>query len=242
MNSPAFRLIVDGAHPGSYNMAFDEALMRSAGEKDFLPVIRFYRWSEPTVSVGYFEDLDLARRIFPGGCGMTMVRRLTGGGNVLHERDLTFSIVSKMPSPIIPQDVKDSYLRINEAVRLGLRMTYPVLDYADCKNTSQRSAQKGRTCFEEPSCFDLLLNGKKVLGASQRRWAGALLHQSTVLIPEEGDSLRDKIVEGFERTWGVAFIPYTPDKNFLEKVSTLEAQRYGDAYWYRTGEKALAGR
>ena len=150
-------------------MALDEMLMRR-GE----PALRFYRWSRPCVTTGYFEDIRrVARRFGRSGPELSVIRRITGGGSVQHGDDLTFSLVLRVGSPFFSSDVKSSYLKINEAVRIGLRDDYPRLDYADCKTVPSQSArQKERVCFESPSCYDLLLNGKKVLGASQRRTYG----------------------------------------------------------------------
>lgn len=197
-----FRLIVDGARPAAFNMAVDEMLM-SRGEA----ALRFYRWSGPAVTVGYFEDvLRVASRPGRKEKNAPVIRRITGGGAVLHGEDLTFSLILRLPALFFASDVKSSYLKINEAVRVGLAAEFPRMDYADCKTAaSQSSRQKERVCFDAPSCYDLLLDGKKVLGGSQRRAKSVLLHQSTLFLPLDHGKLAERIREGFERVWGVSF-------------------------------------
>ena len=184
------------------NMAVDELLMRHAVQNSG-PVLRFYRWSRPSVTVGYFEDVKKAARRFGR---YPVVRRITGGGAVLHGEDLTFSLILPVPSPHFANDVKSSYLKINEAVRVGLRAEYPTMDYADCRTVPSQSAkQKERICFDTPSCYDLLSSGKKVLGGSQRRTNGILLHQSTMFLPQPAELLMKRVCEGFEQVWKISF-------------------------------------
>lgn len=75
------------ARSGEEAMAVDEALLEW-GEK---PVLRAYRWAEPTVTYGYFDEEATARAIFPGE-ELHFVRRWTGGGIVDHRQDIPFTL------------------------------------------------------------------------------------------------------------------------------------------------------
>ncbi len=184
-----FRLIVDAPASAAANMATDEMLLLGQGTADSLPTLRFYTWLEPCVSIGYFQSVEA----FAWGsqnAAQSIIRRITGGGAVQHGKDLTFSITATLPNPCIPSSVKDSYLKINEAVRVGLKPLYPMLDYADCRDVlSMRERQKDRICFEKPDCHDLLLKGKKILGASQRRIGNKFLHQSALYLDAPQETL-----------------------------------------------------
>ena len=85
------RLIVDPPAPGAWNMAVDEALFEQAA-KFGTPTLRFYQWSEPTLSLGYFQNYD-DRRSHAASLGTAAVRRTTGGGAILHDQELTYSLV-----------------------------------------------------------------------------------------------------------------------------------------------------
>jgi lipoyl(octanoyl) transferase len=227
-----FRLIVDGARSAALNMAVDETLMRRVREGG-APVLRFYRWSSPAVTTGYFEDVSrVARRFQAEKKGMAVVRRITGGGSVLHGNDLTFSLALRVPASYFASDVKSSYLKINEAVRVGLRERFPSLDYADCKTVpSQSSRQRERVCFDQPSCYDLLSQGKKVLGGSQRRTGGVLLHQSTLFLDGAPDELTRGIAEGFRKVWKIGLEESFLDAAELKEAEEAEKLKAGDPSW-----------
>ena len=220
-----FRLILDEAREASLNMALDELLMRR-GEA----ALRFYRWSRPSATIGYFDDVKTAARLFGRkGQEIPVIRRITGGGAVLHGEDLTFSLVLRVPAPFFENDVKSSYLKINEAVRVGLQSEIPSMDYADCKTVpSQSSKQKQRVCFEAPSCYDLLLDGKKVLGGSQRRTHGVMLHQSTLFLPQPTAGAEQKIREGFEKVWKVDFEDRAFSSEELAEAARAESALLAD--------------
>ena len=215
-------------------MAIDETLMEFQGDPWAVPSLRFYTWSSPSLTVGYFQNVEEAARRFRCRELKTEVaRRLTGGGAVFHGSDLTFSLTMKIPNALIAGDVKNSYLKINEALMAGLKVIYPGLDFADCRTVpSSRGAKSAqRICFETPSCYDLLLDGKKVVGASQRRRDGSLLHQSAVFLRGEPLELQKLIVDGFRKKWSVEFVEknLTPDE--FKKAEILEGQRYRSPEW-----------
>ena len=178
-----FRLILDPPRSAALNMALDEFLMRSQGSSEAPPVLRFYSWAEPAYSAGYFQNVDeIVKRFQCEKKHIPVVRRLTGGGLVRHGDDITFSLSVKGDSPFFAGAVKDSYLKVNEALRRGMKPLYAQIDYADCKSIPSAKGEKERICFESPSCYDLLLGGKKIVGASQRRKDGAILHQSSIFL------------------------------------------------------------
>ena len=213
-------------------MAVDETLMLSQGEGG-APVLRFYGWEEPSVTAGYFQDIRrVAEKFGAEKKSIPVVRRISGGGAVLHGEDLTFSLCLPLPSPYFSSDVKSSYLKINEAVRLGLQADYPEIDYADCRTVpSGKNQSREKACFEAAACYDLLRCGKKVLGASQRRVGKRLLHQATLFLGPDRDLLTARILEGFEKAWKVTFeeIPLTADE--LRRAREIEEKRYASPEW-----------
>ncbi len=225
------RLILDAAHSSTFNMAADEFLMESQKETSALPVLRIYFWKTPSISIGYFQNIHQAEKKFHGKKVGAIVRRITGGGLVSHGNDLTFSIVLKNSDPMLPSDVKMSYLKINEALRLGLKEVYRELDYADCKTIPSGRGVGERVCFEQPACYDLLIGGKKVVGASQRRKEGVILHQSAVFLPDSREMLTDKILKGFRRQWKIDFEPQLFTTGEIDLIRLKEKERYSSPEW-----------
>ena len=84
------RLIIDDPLPGSWNMALDQALLESADQRSAI-TLRFYRWSEPTLSLGYFQKFN-DRETHAASLDCPVVRRSSGGGAIVHDHELTYSI------------------------------------------------------------------------------------------------------------------------------------------------------
>ena len=229
---PSFRLILDPPRTATFNMAVDEFLLSQAVNSGNTPVLRIYSWKSPAYTIGYFQKFDeIAKIIRHKQKNVTIVRRLTGWGLVSHGEDVTFSLVTRYPNSYFSNDTKSSYLKINEALMAGFRKLYPGLDFADCKTVPSQRAKAVRICFESPACYDLMLDRRKVVGASQRRSRGILLHQSTVFLPGGPALLTGKILEGFREKWKIDFEEIPLSEEEVEGALKIEKERYSQAQW-----------
>jgi lipoate-protein ligase A len=182
------RLLDTGAAPGCENMGVDEAILRAVAEGLSPPTLRFYRWSPPCVTVGYFQsmeaevDLEACR-----AAGIDAVRRLTGGGAVFHDAEVTYSVVVPEGGPLSPPDILESYRRV-------------------CAGLVEGLAELGVDAAFSP-INDIAVGGKKVSGNAQTRKSGCLLQHGTVLLdvdPERmfsllkvpSEKLKGKLIEG----------------------------------------------
>ena len=162
------------------NMAIDEALM-SSQEKDALPALRFYGWARPSFSFGYFQDI--AAEVDTHKCharGIDLVRRPTGGGTVIHGWDQTYSVIAPRKDPLIPQDILASYQLISQCIITGLRQLRLKAEHYSHKFNGNMPLQE--ICLTNPTKYDVLIAGKKVAGAAQRRKKNALLHQGYIAL------------------------------------------------------------
>lgn len=216
-------------------MAVDEILMDAqrlpAGRRartGVLPCLRFYSWERPAVTCGYFQSVADVSKKFKD---REVVRRLTGGGLVTHGEDLTFSLTLADAHPFFNGNVKDSYLKVSEALRIGLKPHYPGLDYADCRNALSPRGRGERICFDQPACYDLLLGKAKVAGSSQRHTDGAVLYQSSVFLPGGHDEVARRILEGFRKSWKAEFEERGLAEAELKKAAEKEKERYLSADW-----------
>ena len=229
--STTFRLILDPPRDAALNMAIDELLMETQSFPGAPPVLRFYSWSEPAYSIGYFQNVaGIVKRFKCAKENISVVKRLTGGGLVFHGTDLTFSLSMKDKAHFFTGNVKDSYLKVNEALRAGLKPLFPDIDYADCKSIPSGRGGKARVCFEEPSCCDLLVHSKKVVGASQRRKRGAILHQSSIFLSGDETVLCRHILKGFMEKWKIDFFekPLSDEELLAAQQKT---KRYASNDW-----------
>ncbi len=174
------RVLETGYNKAALNMAIDEALIENIGDA---PILRIYGWQPAAISIGYFqsikEEVDLQKC---SKIGVDVVRRLTGGGAVLHEFELTYSFITKQ----YPQNIMESYRWICEAIvvsinRLGFDASFVPLN-------------------------DIVVQGKKVSGSAQTRRSGVLLQHGTLLLDVDvekmfsilkvpSEKLRDKIIK-----------------------------------------------
>ena len=161
-----------GAHSAAMNMAIDEALLSSAP----VPAIRFYRWQSPALSFGYFGRFaDVASY----QSERDLVRRWTGGGIVLHGEDLTYSILIPANDAAFAESSMWIYEKIHRAlcealVAKGLNAVVAGIGDAGPWSATTRTvrtalSEASHRCFANPVRADVVINGRKVAGAAQRR-------------------------------------------------------------------------
>ena len=112
-----WRLLLDGPGTGPWNMAVDDALLRSA-QAGALPTLRFYSWDGAWLSLGLSQALSTTRQRLCRDAGVGIVRRATGGRAVLHGADLTYAVAA--PIGELPAGLQATYAQLGEALRLGL--------------------------------------------------------------------------------------------------------------------------
>jgi lipoate-protein ligase A len=170
------RLVVDGTASGAWHMAVDEVLAESAADAG-LASLRFYEWSEPTLSLGYFQrfreaDLHAESRDCP------RVRRATGGAAILHDRELTYCLALPLAHPLAADAIR-LYLAVHEALRAALaRFGLAAM------LRGEEATQPGEPflCFQRRMRGDVLVDGTKVCGSAQRRRRGAILQHGSFLL------------------------------------------------------------
>ena len=167
-------LLNSGPCPPDFNMAMDEALLEAAASLG-QPVLRFYSWTEPAATFGYFQHYtEIARttQLRP------LIRRPTGGGLVPHDADWTYSVVIPPGHPWHALNAVDSYRRMHEWIRAAFARLGVATELADCC----RKSAPGQ-CFVGWEKFDVLWQGRKIAGAAQRRNKLGLLIQGSVQPP-----------------------------------------------------------
>ncbi len=165
------RVIDTGYKNAFMNMAIDEALLTSK-----LPVLRFYRWKPAGLSLGYFQDIN---KIDVEQCkklGIDVVRRLTGGDAVLHDKELTYSFI--IGEELMPKGVIDSYKVISK----GILNAFGCIGLKAKMNDEIDKNKKSDICFNNPSWYELTINNKKVVGSAQKRVNGKILQHGAILL------------------------------------------------------------
>lgn len=182
----------------AYNMAVDECLLNWHSEGKIPPVIRFYEWVPAGLSVGYFQktknkiDLNAIHNH-----GFQLVRRLTGGRAVLHNDELTYSVIVSEDHPDMPRSVKEAYLILSKGLlngfqRLGIQAEFAIPE-------GKLSTTQSAVCFEEPSWYELIVDNKKAAGSAQTRKKGVILQHGSLPLTVDNDLLYDLFIYRSER-------------------------------------------
>ncbi|MGJ9459516.1 lipoate--protein ligase family protein [Oceanobacillus sp. CF4.6] len=198
-----------GLNDAAINMAFDECLINWHSEGKIPPTLRFYGWSAPSLSVGYFQKVENKidfEAIVRHNC--QFVRRLTGGSAVLHDDELTYSLVISESEPGIPKSVQEAYYTLSKGVLEGYKNLGIPAEY----ELEKKRSESGRTaiCFEKPAIYEMVVNGKKLSGNAQTRKKGVLLQHGSLpisinttmlfdLFQFSTDKLRERQRNGFSK-------------------------------------------
>jgi lipoyl(octanoyl) transferase len=181
MSDLRWRLIQDGAMAGAWNMAVDEVLLQGVADGLTPPTLRFYQWSPPCLSLGYFQSFEVVDVDACRALGVDITRRPTGGRAILHDRELTYSLT--LPAAVLGVEagILPSYHRISRALQAGLAQLGVRTTRAP-ERDGMRSVDQGPICFDRPSAHEILLDGRKLVGSAQVRRGGALLQHGSILI------------------------------------------------------------
>ncbi|MFO1023527.1 MAG: biotin/lipoate A/B protein ligase family protein [Planctomycetales bacterium] len=162
---------------GAWNMALDEALLNDSLAHHTC-WLRWYRWREATLSLGYFQGTQGAG-IDPRWGTLPVVRRLSGGGAILHDREWTYSCILPTDHPLTHQP-HDLYRLVHEGVIEVLRR-HGVESHLRGANAPAKPAD-AFLCFERGDPNDLLFGEHKFLGSAQRRRKGAVLQHGSLIL------------------------------------------------------------
>jgi len=189
------RLIIDPPSTGSWNMAVDQALLETA-DKTGLVTLRFYQWSQPTLSLGYFQK-HADRDRHPSSLPCPLVRRRTGGGAIVHDTELTYSLcvpstnrwsskneelydsIHKIIISLLEEDGLATSLHRNAPTEAEIENNTVLFNLNP--NPPRPVDPNAFLCFLRRSPGDVVFNGHKIVGSAQRRLKNSLIQHGSVL-------------------------------------------------------------
>lgn len=187
------RLIVDPPLAGPVNMGRDEALLDACRNEDVAPVLRFYAWNPPTISLGYFQEYAEYQALEGPVAGLDVVRRTTGGGAILHDLEITYSLTIPIDHPLVHRKPNRLYELAHEAIIAAVGNGVRMLG---CDNSAcDASAQRGPFfCFARRHGLDVVLEDgrgpmgiSKFAGSAQRRTQTAILQHGSIMLDSRYD-------------------------------------------------------
>ncbi len=177
---------------GALNMAVDHYLLNQLEQAGLdRPVLRLYQWSRPTLSLGYHQrwqravDLEAAKRL-----GTDVVRRLTGGRAVLHDRELTYSLVAPTSHPF-SQSIADNYRTIGHALARFSQSIAPHTHAAGAQPQNRDLVRGALPCFASISDQEIQEGTRKLIGSSQKVGRGAFLQHGSIPLFDHAAQLQE---------------------------------------------------
>jgi lipoate-protein ligase A len=242
-------------------MAVDEFLYQKATQTS-LSYLRFYHWERPTVSLGHSQDSTRVLNVdFCRENGIDIVRRITGGKLVLHDREVTYAIASS-DEVLFTGNLGDSYRLITKALIMGLELMG--LSPGSAGSTPAEYVKGDMPCFAFPARDEIEAGGRKIVGSAQKR-AGALflqhgsipLHKDEGLLAEvsapgtggrakptgmtsisdelgrsiEFDWAVEHLKRGFSRFFDVPLVPEVYSQEDREQIAALCETKYRSPNW-----------
>jgi len=225
--SETWFVVASGPSPAALNMALDEALLEAAPRLG-RPTLRFYGWTEPAASFGYFQSYAAVEAICPL---RPLVRRPTGGGLVRHDGDWTYSLVFPAGHYWHSLKARDSYQRAHEWMQRAFAQLGVVTELA-------RRARPGTPgqCFAGAEPLDVLCDERKVAGAAQRRARHGLLIQGSVQPPPPQLRRADweaAVCAVAQTQWDVQWVALAPDVALAQRADELARVKYAQAAFNR---------
>ncbi len=221
------RLIIDPPLDGPDNMARDQALLESCAATKAEPVLRFYAWSPATISLGRFQKLEEYERLPSPAGGLPVVRRTTGGGAILHDLEVTYSLTVPVGHPLVTGHANRLYELAHDAIIAAIGHEAHRLGWAHprCDASSLRGPF---FCFARRHGLDVVVEDaedptgiSKIAGSAQRRTPQAILQHGSIMLasrydqqpvavwsclggPADFQNAVDRLITAFEEMLGVA--------------------------------------
>ena len=263
INAATWRLIDSGIGTAQWNMALDEALLEGFQEGD-LPILRLYGW-EPALSLGRFSSMHKSvdrERLEKEG--VSYVRRMTGGGVLVHGGDLSYALV--MPRELLKErGVKESYRYLCQFL---IRLYEKLGQRADFAHELQLEGERSDICLADNEAYDLMIEGRKMGGNAQRHTREVLFQHGTIpmhvdesrfmplFLQESGlahaatlqrlgstvvyEELAGLLREAFSETFDVSVVPDTLRLSEEQRARELLARKYSQQRWNLNAEQSHA--
>ncbi|MFD2168710.1 lipoate--protein ligase family protein [Tumebacillus lipolyticus] len=198
-----WRVLNTGFSGPAWNMAVDEAILNAHSRGLVPPTIRFFGWDPPTLSIGYFQrsakevDFEALQ-----AKGLGFVRRPTGGRAVLHDQELTYSVIVSESHPMMPSSINESYRILSMGLLEGFRelgFRAEMVSLADEEEKKKYESMGSAACFDSPSWYELVVEGRKVVGSAQVRQLHTILQHGSILLDLDVEKLFSVLTFSSER-------------------------------------------
>ncbi len=237
-------------------MAVDEAIAIAFSQGKVPPTLRLYRWSVPSVSIGSFQKWEPECSDLAARGPLRFVRRITGGRALLHDRELTYSVVAGTKDPLFTGGIKGTFYAIAGGFLAGLKSLQVEADIYAPPRSQRLERAASPLCFASTSWYEITAREKKLIGSAQRRWVRHFLQHGSLILEKQDRAgfspsenqiglaellpalpseamLEQAIASGFEAALPIQLIlgSLTPEEE--EIAAHLGKEKYGSDAWNR---------
>lgn len=242
MTPPICRLLPFATAEGAWNMAADETLLEAAAAG--IASLRFYAWSQPTLSLGYFQARAVCRAS-PRLGELAWVRRASGGAALVHHHEITYALA--LPAGLPWQKRGEAWPKTMHAILRDALAAFGVS--ASLCRPADAEKRDDVLCFHHLTPCDLHLDKAKIAGSAQRKQRGALLQHGSLLLAAspftpsllgirertgivlDPSSLCAAIQEQFARSSGWQLVPGEWTAAERSRCANLVQNKYAQAAW-----------
>ncbi|MBI2369765.1 MAG: lipoate--protein ligase family protein [Deltaproteobacteria bacterium] len=214
-----WRLLDTGLADGYRNMAVDEAVLVACSGGVVPPTVRFYRWQPPGLSLGYFQRTDQGLDL--GACqrlGVDVVRRPTGGRAVLHDDEVTYSVVAPFGARFPEGEVRENFAIVTGCLVKGLEALGLQASLLAPQRIKGSEFAPGRqsACFLTYAGYEVMVAGRKLVGSAQRAFERAFLQHGAILLGFDAEKHRAILRGQAPREEGIRY--------FTDRITCLREQ------------------
>lgn len=224
----SFEIIETGVLDAASIMKKDADLLQTLGERK-RPILHFYDWDADSLTYGHFVnpknflDLEKADKL----C-LKMAKRPTGGGIVFHIWDFAFSVLIPSSDFRFSQNSLENYAFVNQTVLKAVKKLFD--PQGDLELTQKDGLPQDPACLHfcmaKPTQYDVLYQGKKIIGAAQRKTKWGFLHQGTIsLMMPNKEILKEVLLPGTKVLDAMFSNTHALLDSMAEKKDLLAARR-----------------
>ena len=245
MDQNNWRLILDPLGDGVINMVKDRAILIACNEGETPATLRLYGWQKPTLSIGYSQDVS--KNIDLESCEqnrISVVRRFTGGRALLHQYELTYSLVAPIPHKAFPGSLRGAFEKISQAILESLKLVkiegVKVAEKKDRKSGFE--PKRFPACFSVANHFEITVEGKKLIGSAQRRLRSAFLQHGSLIL-DMNPKLTHTLLKYPSEFDSQAVLKYLMSKTTtLKQILNKDLEHDEVAQWFLKGfQKSFSG-
>lgn len=175
-----WRVIVSADTDPYMNMAVDEALLQTYDYNKQMPVLRFYRWPAPAISIGISQKpLEALNMPSIRARNISFVRRITGGEGIYHDCEITYSLVCSKADLELPDSVRKSFRAITNFILEAYR-EFGLKPYYAGDTQEYAHGEAASFCYSSKEHFDVMVDGKKIGGNAQKRTGDIIFQHGTI--------------------------------------------------------------